>query len=549
MKVGRWLKWTLGILVVLVVLVVVALAAVPYLVDAPRIQAYIANTASQTLGRPVKFSSVSLRVLPLPAVDLHDLEVAEDPKFGTTPFLRLKTGRVRLQLLPLLTGRVELGDIVLDKPVVTVVQAADGRLNISTLGTTPPSKPAGEPGRPSEPSRPSGGTGAAGGVAISRVSVDGGVLTYVAQAKGNALTQYRIEDLNVIVTGGGTQLAFKGDAKLQPGAVSLKLSDGTVALSGSRPLTEAALRGKLGLEARDIKDLAAVAAGPSPAIGGSLKGTLALGGTVGAPTAAGDVQLAPLTVTQTNPQCPEPKRRTLTLPTVKLNAGWQESRLVSRPLTAALGDGTVATQLTVALGRTLHVQLADLGIKTLPLEKVLVDYLCQGYAITGPLDLTGALAFDTRDMLGTLSGPGQLKIGRGKVVGSQALALIGSVVRVGGAISAVLSADLPTRMFESPLEFDSITGTYQINNGVATTRDLLYTSRAMKVAIAGDYGIATGRMNLDMVVNHGRGEVKAKITGTTSSPSVRVSPASILRDLETGKAEKGLQDLLKRFSR
>jgi uncharacterized protein YhdP len=152
-------------------------------------------------------------------------------------------------------------------------------------------------------------------------------------------------------------------------------------------------------------------------------------------------------------------------------------------------------------------------------------------------------------VLNTLSGPGQLRAGPGKVVGSQALALIGGVVRVGGAVSSILSADLPSRTFESPLDFDAITGTYTLTNGVAVTRDLLYTSRAMKVAIAGDYSLPTTRMNLDMVITHPRGEVRAKVTGTTASPSIRVSPASILRDVDPEKAQKGIQDLLKRFGR
>ena len=544
------MKWVLGIVAAIVVLAIVALAAVPYLVDTPRIQAYIASNATQTLGRPVKFSSVSVRVLPLPAVQLHDLEVAEDPKFGTSPFLKLKTGRIRLRLLPLLTGRVELGDIVLDKPIVTVVQTADGRLNISTLGTGANAKPPAEPARPSaEPGRPSSPSAAGGAIAISRVTVDGGVITYVSRGKGDALTQYRVEDLKVTVTGGATQLAFQGDAKVQPGGLTLKLSDGVVAPAPGRPLSDATLRGKVGLEGKDIKELAAAAAGPSPEYGGSLKGTLALGGTVGAPTAAGEVQMSPLTVTQAQPNCPEPKRRTLTIPSLKLNASYQEQRLGARPLTAALADGTVTTQLTVTLGRGVHVQLADLGIKTLPLEKVLVDYLCQGYAITGPLDLTGGLAFDAANMLGTLTGPGQMKIGKGKVVGSQALALIGSIVRVGSAVSALLNADVPSRSFDAPLEFDSITGTFQLTSGTATTKDLLYNSRLMKVLVAGDYGLATGRLNLDMTVNHGRGEVKAKVTGTTSSPSVRVAPGALLKNLDPGKTEKGIQDLLKRFGK
>ena len=58
----RWAKSALGVVVLLVVLVLVAAAAVPYVVDTPRIQAYIASSAAQALGRPVKFASVSLRV-------------------------------------------------------------------------------------------------------------------------------------------------------------------------------------------------------------------------------------------------------------------------------------------------------------------------------------------------------------------------------------------------------------------------------------------------------------------------------------------------------
>jgi hypothetical protein len=539
----RWVRWGLGVVAALVVLVAAAAVAVPYLVDTPRIQAYIATTAAQTLGRPVKFSSVSLRVLPLPAVELHELEVAEDPKFGTTPFLRLDTGRVRLRLMPLLTGRVELGDIVLKKPVITVIQAADGRLNIATLGATT------EPRAATRPGRASGAPAAGGAVAAARVLVDDGLVTYVARGKGDASAQYRLNALDLTLTGGGTQIAFHGKTKLQPGDVSLALSDGVIALAGARPLTEASLRGKVAIDGKDVAPLTAAAAGPTPAIGGGVKGALALGGTIGAPTAAGEVTLSPLTVTQTNAHCPEPKRRTLTIPTVKLNAGWQEQRFTSTPLTATLGSGTVTTRVMAALGRGVHVEMADLGIKALPLEKVLVDYLCQGYAVTGPLDLTGTLSFEARDMLSTLSGPGQFRIGSGKVVGPQALALIGGVVRVGGAVSSLLSADLPASVFDSPLEFESITGTYTLASGVATTRDLLYTSRAMKVAIAGTYGLASGALNLDMTVSHGRGQLQAKVTGTTSSPSIRVSPASVLRDVDPQKAEKGIKDLLKRFGR
>jgi hypothetical protein len=542
----RVVTWIAIVVAVVVVLAIAALAAVPWLVDTPRVQALIAANAAQALGRPVKFQSVSIRALPLPSVELHGLEVAEDPKFGAAPFLRLDSGRIRLKLGPLLTGRVELGDIVLKKPIITIIQTADGRLNIGSLGAgaePTESRAGGKTGR-----TPAGGGGAAAAL-TSRISVDEGVVTYVSRGKGDALTQYRIEDLDLTLAGDGGQMTVKADARVKPGDLTVKIADGLVSPIAGKPLTEAPVRGTVAIDGKDVKDLVAAAAGPAPALGGAIKGTLALGGTVGAPTAAGDVQMDKLTVTQTHPECPEPKRRTLTIPTVKLNAAWQDNRFTGKPVTTSVADGTVTTQLTVSLDRGVRVQMADLGIRALRLEKVLVDYLCQGYAVTGPLDLTGAMSFEPRDLLNTLSGPGQFKIGSGKVVGSKALALIGGVVRVGGAVSSLLAADLPTRVFDSPLEFDSITGTYQITSGVARTRDLLYSSRAMKVLIAGEYGLASGRLDLDMTVNHGRGEVKAKVTGTTASPSIRVAPGSVLGGADRGKVQEGLQDLLKRFGR
>ena len=538
---SRALKWLVGVVAALVLVVVAALIAVPFLVDTPRVQALIASNASQALGRPVKFRSMSISVLPLPAVALHGLEIAEDPQFGTTPFVQLETGKVRLKLGPLLTGRVELGDIELKKPVITVVQAADGRMNISTLGTGAREPKPGE--RP--PRGGGGGTGAAGALA-SKISIDHGTVAYIAHAKGGVTSQYRVEDLDLTLTGGGPQIAFKSDFKVKPGDLAVKVADGQVALNGGKPLTDAQLRGVVTIDGKDIGDLAKNALGPTPVFGGALKGKLALSGTLGAPAVSGDIEVTKPSVTQGQPTCPEPKRRTLTLGTLKLNAGYRDQVLASRPLTTSLGEGTITGQLSLSLAPGMRTQISDLGIKAVPLEKVLVDYLCEGYAITGPLDLTGGATFSAQDVWRTLSGPGTLKIGHGKVVGRQALALLSGIVRVGGAVSALLSNDLPN-LGDSPLEFESITGTYQIVNGVITTRDLLYTSKPMKVAIAGSFGFATRNMDLDMTISHGRGDLKAKVTGNASSPSIRVNPATILRDVDKGKIDKGLGDLLKKI--
>jgi len=255
-------------------------------------------------------------------------------------------------------------------------------------------------------------------------------------------------------------------------------------------------------------------------------------------------------VIQSSQACPEPKQRTFALGPLKA-AGivYEGERLQSRPVTTSIGSGTISTNLTATLDHGARVQLSDLAIKSVPVEKVLVDFLCEGYAVTGPLDLTGALSTNTSNVLGTLGGGGQLRIGPGKVVGPQALALISVVTRLAGAASSVLSADVPTSLTSSPVDFQSITGTYQINNGVLTTKDLLYTTKALKVGVAGDYGLASGRMNLDLRIDHGRGEVLAKVSGNASSPSVRIDPASIANQIDREKVESGVKDLLKRFGR
>ncbi len=541
----RALKW-LGIPVaVVIVLTIVAAIALPRLVDTPRVQAMIASSAAQAVGRPVKFESLSVSLFPLPSIELHKLEVAEDPEFGTAPFLTLETGRVYLKLRPLLTGKVEFGDITLARPRIALIQNAEGRLNAASLAPPSESKTASRPGRPS-----GGATGGAAAAIVSRVKIDKGVITYVAHGKGPTQTPYRVEDLDVTVTGQGTQLAFKGAFVVRPGDLTIKLADGIIALTGAKTFLDAPVRAKVGIEGKDIEQLVAAAAGPTPTIAGPIKGDFALGGTLGVPRVSGTVELASVRVTKSNQACPEPKRRTLALGLLKLTgASWDGGRFQSRPVTTSVGAGMISTNLTATLDRGAHVRLSDLAIKSVPVEKVLVDFLCEGYAVTGPLDLTGALSTNTADLLNTLGGGGQLRIGPGKVVGPQALALIGIVTRVAGTVSSVLAGDVPKSLTSSPVDFDSITGTYQITNGVLSTKDLLYTTKAGKIGIAGDYGLATGRMNFDMRVNHGRGEVRAKVSGNAASPSVRIDPSSLANEVNREKVEGGLQDLLKRFGR
>lgn len=539
-RVGLWVALGVG---VVVVLAIAALIAVPFLVDTPRVQALIASTASNALGRPVKFSAVSVSVLPLPSIVLRNLEVAEDPSFGPAPFLKLDRAEIRLRLWPLLLFRVELGDFVLKQPAITLIQHADGRWNISSLGPTGETAEARGAARP----RAGGGGTGAGAVLGSRIKIEKGVVTYESKA-GGGTARYRVEDLDLTITPSAGPIAVEGDARLKPGDLEVKVADGSVVVNGARALTEAPVRGRLMLDGKNIQELVAAAMGPDPIIAGALKGTLTLGGTVGKPKASGDVQLSNLTVTDTNPQCPEPKQRTLTLGPVKLNAAWEDSRFAARPVTTSLANGTITTNLTAILDGGMRVELGDIGVKAVPIEKLLVDFLCQGYAVTGPLDLSGQASARLAQMWTTLNGAGQLRLGPGKVVGAQALALLSNVVRVAGAVESVLSGEVRPLALGSALDYDSLTATYTITNGVVSTKDLTLTGRALSARAAGTYALASGAMNVDLSVKTSQRELRAKVTGTAAQPSVRlIGPGSLLTPREKQKLGEELQDLLKRL--
>jgi hypothetical protein len=532
-------KWILIVAGAFVILALALLAAVPYLVDLPQIQAYVSQSATHALGRPVKFSSLSLSVLPLPAVVLKDLQVAEDPRFGSAPFLSVGEGRFSLRLAALLSRRVEFAELTLERPRAELIQDGSGRWNVASLGAAA----AGE-----SPSSKAGGPGAGAGAAVPAVSrlriVDGG-LTYQIRHKNGPGETYRVEGIRLTVEGlgGRAPVQIRGEAQVNPGAASLKV-DGALGppLSGVL-LSAAPVKGEVSLEAKDMAALTGFLLGPSPALSGPVKGKLALSGTLGGLTLAGQLDSARLTLTARQPGCPSPQTRRLSLESVRFPLAYDPARLASLPLSASLGGGSIALSLNLAWEPKPLLSLKEITIKALPLAPVLVDYLCEGYAVSGPLDLTGELSGRPGDLLRTMAGQGQLSIGAGKVVGPAALALLGGVVRVGGALSSVLNVDLPLSIFSSPLDFRSITATYRIADGRLATQDLLYTSERMKVAAAGEYGLADGRMNFDLTMTHGRGEIKAKVTGNSASPSIRVLPGTILRT-EPEKVPSRIQKFL-----
>jgi hypothetical protein len=109
---------------------------VPPLISVSHYKGQITRLMSQSLGRPVRLSSVEVRLLPWPGFVLYDLSVAEDPAYGAEPVLHANKVTASLRLLALWRGRLEIDKIGVDEASLNLVRAAPGQWNLNSIFRT-----------------------------------------------------------------------------------------------------------------------------------------------------------------------------------------------------------------------------------------------------------------------------------------------------------------------------------------------------------------------------------------------------------------------------
>ena len=78
--------------IVVAALIVIAIA-MPLFVNVNSYRPQIESSLTSALGRPVKVGNLSLSIL-TGSVEADQLSIADDPKFGNSPFLQAKTLKV-----------------------------------------------------------------------------------------------------------------------------------------------------------------------------------------------------------------------------------------------------------------------------------------------------------------------------------------------------------------------------------------------------------------------------------------------------------------------
>ncbi|MDY0884291.1 AsmA family protein [Dongia soli] len=175
-------------------LVVIALVA-PMFVNLNNYKGLIAQKAKEATGRDLTITGdISLSLLPMPAVSIEGVKFGNAPGASQPDMVTLEQAKVKVALLPLISGNVQIREVVLSKPVILLEKLRDGGANWQI-------KPAGEPNAsPGETKKAAGDatkeTAASAGmnIAVDSASIEDGTLIYRDDASGS---EQKVENINV----------------------------------------------------------------------------------------------------------------------------------------------------------------------------------------------------------------------------------------------------------------------------------------------------------------------------------------------------------------
>ncbi len=182
---------------VLGVLLVATILLLPFLIDLNKYQNQYKPLIEEALNRKVVLKDIRLTIWPRLGVRLAGFTVQDDPAFGTGPFASLTSLDVGVKLMPLLSKKVEVEEITLRDPLITLIKNRKGEMNLSTIG--PKTAATSSPKQPEAPSSPTGNPlQVLALLAVDRVSLTGGTIIYRDESTTNP-ADYQINHLDVLL--------------------------------------------------------------------------------------------------------------------------------------------------------------------------------------------------------------------------------------------------------------------------------------------------------------------------------------------------------------
>lgn len=601
-------KILLGLFIVVVILVA-GLLALPFLVDLAAYQDQYKPLIEDALNRKIELKGIRLTIWPRIGARVVGFTVMDDPSFSTSPFASLSSLDVGVKLLPLLSRRVEIEEITLRDPLITVIKNKDGITNLSTLGPRTAA-----PAAPETPGQQQGDPlQALALLAVDRLSIDGGALTY-RDLSAAAKSEYQIQDLTVHLTSvhlGETptlhlsatvqpyQLPVTVDGRFGPLVQRLEIHeyDFMVAVGKSSIEVKGALVGGQ-LDATvsapsihstdlpvalpltkpvEIKDLRAVARAPYPLKQGVSAMELAdvsdLGLKVHTGASALDVKGTMLAghakVMMTSPAINTADlpvdtglKKPIELKNLEVNADVKKQDARLSNLSFQLFNGNAKAQGGMSLGSSSppfngHLLIQGLHVK--PLLEALSPDSKLSMSGTAAADIAVAgRGFSMSDLTKALEGPGHFEVKDGKLEGVNLTGEAVALLKVAG-----VSLDQAKVTAFSTLETD-----FMVKQGVVNIQKLLADSHDFQATGNGTVGfdqvlhlalnlnltqamsqkIAGSSSVAKVAMKDGRLRLPLVITGTVKNPSYGLDTKAFTGKLQEHveeKAKGAVEELLK----
>jgi hypothetical protein len=127
------MKKTVGIGIAVIGLLIGAVLVVPAFIDLSIFKRTYLPIIEEAIHRRVDVSEVRLSLIPTPSIQLSNLRVSDSPAFPDNIFFSTQQLQLRLKLWPLLRGRFEVTEFVLEKPVINLLKKPDGTFNYADL--------------------------------------------------------------------------------------------------------------------------------------------------------------------------------------------------------------------------------------------------------------------------------------------------------------------------------------------------------------------------------------------------------------------------------
>ncbi len=515
------MKWVIGAGVVLV-LAVGILLALPFLVDLNQYQDRYKPAIEEALNRKIRLEDIRLTLWPRVGARVAGFTVLDDPAFGSGPFASLTSLDVGVQLMPLFSGKVEVEEIILRDPVITVIKNKNGVLNVSTLGRPGVEVPE-TPSRAPVPS-PEGPLRILGMLAVDRVILSGGTMTY-RDLSAPQPVEYALEDLGVQLTSVrlGQSPAVHLDTVVQPFGMPVTVS-GTIG-----PLRETTDLDVINLDLTLGKTLFTIA-----------------GKTVGRDAAvtvnAAAVNTADLPVAL-------PLRTPVSIHNLKIAGAVHGQDVVLEELSFRLFDGDVTARGKLVAGSDASPFESTAAVQGVQLGPAFEAAATTALSVSGTAAATLALhgrGFAQAQLEKALEGTAHVAIKDGRITGVNLLQQAAAILDIVG-----LAIDTPNVTAFSTIETD-----LAVKQGVIAVQRLLMNSHDVQATGGGTIGfdrtlnltvnlhlsqdlsrkLADASPAIKVAMAEGRLTLPLTITGTTQAPIYGLNMKSL-----TGQAQQRIQ--------